>query len=75
MSKKFTKTVLSTAMAGVLFGVSFGSMSADVRGDRGDLYNRINSGTSNVITKAKTQINIGKEYKLVLSDGSYWTYT
>ncbi|HBB9655096.1 TPA: YadA-like family protein, partial [Escherichia coli] len=68
MSKKFTKTVLSTAMAGVLFGVSFGSMSADVRGDRGDLYNRINSGTSNVITKAKTQINIGKEYKLVLSD-------
>ncbi|HAW7278789.1 TPA: YadA-like family protein, partial [Escherichia coli] len=29
MSKKFTKTVLSTALAGVLFGISFGGIAAN----------------------------------------------
>ena len=29
MSKKFTKTVLSTALAGVFFGISFGGIAAN----------------------------------------------
>ncbi|HAW8173190.1 TPA: hypothetical protein JLR05_004930, partial [Escherichia coli] len=34
MSKKFTKAVLSAAMAGVLFGVSFDIMAADDKGEQ-----------------------------------------
>ena len=39
MSKKFTKTVLSTAMAGVFFGATFGVTAGEngvteIRGDR-----------------------------------------
>ncbi|HIH2894098.1 TPA: YadA C-terminal domain-containing protein [Escherichia coli] len=34
MSKKFTKAVLSAAMAGVLFGVSFDIMAADGKGEQ-----------------------------------------
>ncbi|EPV9736233.1 YadA C-terminal domain-containing protein, partial [Escherichia coli] len=61
MSKKFTKTVLSTALAGVLFGVSFGAMADTTRKNISDnYYIEINNENNHGLIKdKKKQVVIG----------------
>ncbi|WP_250147397.1 YadA C-terminal domain-containing protein [Escherichia coli] len=65
MSKKFTKTVLSTAVAGVFWGATFGVIAGEggvteIRGDREAL-----SATNTVINGVET-IKLNDEYELRL---------
>ena len=62
MSKKFTKTVLSATVAGVLFGVSFGAMADTTRKNISDnYYIEINNGNNHGLIKDKKnhQVVIG----------------
>ncbi|MBF5692502.1 hypothetical protein HQI60_01935, partial [Escherichia coli] len=60
MSKKFTKTVLSTALAGVLFGVSFGAMADTTRKNISDnYYIEIYNENNGLIKDKKNQVVIG----------------
>ena len=61
MSKKFTKTVLSATVAGILFGVSFGAMADTTRKNISDnYYIEINNENNHGLIKdKKNQVVIG----------------
>ncbi|MGX4132776.1 hypothetical protein ACWJT8_26690, partial [Escherichia coli] len=70
MSKKFTKTVLSTAMAGVFFGATFGVTAGEngvteIRGDREALL--ATNPVINGIETINADINIGNDYTIKFS--------
>ncbi|MEQ6288879.1 hypothetical protein ABOD08_27085, partial [Escherichia coli] len=62
MSKKFTKTVLSTAVAGVLFGVSFATL-AETETEQVDSYSviKLDGVDRKKVSKEKFQIEVYKK--------------
>ncbi|HFN4737413.1 YadA C-terminal domain-containing protein [Escherichia coli] len=62
MSKKFTKTVLSTAVAGVLFGVSFATL-AETETEQVDSYSviKLDGVDRKKVSKEKFQIKVYKK--------------